>query len=95
MLLTSSQARAALCSHAYAWLFDPQAVKSFASFEHVQASSATADWANRCHNDWLKLKPMWPDNAWFVRLARSQDEHWVFERYETEQGSGDWWLDPS
>jgi hypothetical protein len=95
MLLTSSRARAALYSDAYVWLVDSQAVKSFDSFEHVQASSSTADWANRCHNGWLKLEPMWLDNAWFERLARSQDEHWVFERYEREQGSGDWWFEPS
>jgi hypothetical protein len=95
MLLTSSQARAALYSDAYVWLVDSQAVESFVSFEHVQAISATADWANRCHNGWLKLEPMWVDNAWFERLARYQDEHWVFGRYEREQGSGNWWFESS
>jgi hypothetical protein len=95
MFLTSSQARTALYGEAYVWLVDSEAVRSFVRFEHVQADCAMVDWENRCHNGWLKREAMGLDDAWFERLARFQDEHYVFCRRERRKGSGDWWFEPS
>ncbi|RYP21254.1 hypothetical protein DL767_009306 [Monosporascus sp. MG133] len=74
------RARSKLWSHAYVWLVDSPAVRRFKGVNDAEN-----------YNGWMKLNPSDLPAAWFERVARFEDEAWIFGRREIPQGSGDLW----
>ncbi|RYO97489.1 hypothetical protein DL765_011185 [Monosporascus sp. GIB2] len=74
------RARSKLWSHAYVWLVDSPAARRF---QGVNGGDN--------YNGWMKLNPSDLPAAWFERVARFEDETWIFGRREIPEGSGDLW----
>ncbi|RYP89407.1 hypothetical protein DL769_000058 [Monosporascus sp. CRB-8-3] len=67
-------------SHAYIWLVDSPTVRRFQGVNDADN-----------YNGWMKPNPSDLPAAWFERVARFEDEAWIFGRREIPEGSGDLW----
>ncbi|RYP68288.1 hypothetical protein DL771_006790 [Monosporascus sp. 5C6A] len=74
------RARSKLWAHAYVWLVDSPVVRRFQGVNDAHN-----------YNGLMKLNPSDLPAAWFERVARFEDEAWIFGRREIPEGSSDLW----